>query len=215
MNRPPDATLPVRNRRTFWLIAAVCIAPIVASYAAYYVLPPDRQTNYGELLPAGPAPAITGTDAAGKPFRLDQASRRWRLVIAAPSACGADCSSRLYATRQARTIQGKDADRIARFWLLTDAGTPDSALLSEHPGLELVRIDAGAAAGLPRGDSVIYAIDPLGNLVLAWPGDPDIKALANDLARLLRASRIGVKYQPDTYAGNAGVWLVPDTGSPG
>jgi hypothetical protein len=34
-------------------------------------------------------------------------------------------------------------------------------------------------------------IDPLGNWVLAWPADPDIKALAKDLGRVLRASRIG------------------------
>ena len=37
----------------------------------------------------------------------------------------------------------------------------------------------------------IYLVDPLGNAVLAWPRAPDIKALANDLGKLLRASQIG------------------------
>jgi hypothetical protein len=34
-------------------------------------------------------------------------------------------------------------------------------------------------------------VDPRGNLVLSWPADPDIKRMAADLARLLRASSIG------------------------
>ena len=34
-------------------------------------------------------------------------------------------------------------------------------------------------------------VDPLGNLILRYPADPDIKRMANDLDRLLRASRIG------------------------
>ena len=37
----------------------------------------------------------------------------------------------------------------------------------------------------------LYLLDPLGNLVLRYPADPDIKRLAKDLERLLRASRIG------------------------
>jgi hypothetical protein len=43
-------------------------------------------------------------------------------------------------------------------------------------------------AGPPRN---IYLIDPLGNIVLRYPADPDIKRMAKDLERLLRASRIG------------------------
>ena len=48
-----------------------------------------------------------------------------------------------------------------------------------------------AVAALPKGEDAIYLVDPLGNQVLAWPRDPDIKALARDLTRVLEASRIG------------------------
>jgi hypothetical protein len=48
-----------------------------------------------------------------------------------------------------------------------------------------------AVAALPEGAGRIYLIDPLGNFVLAWPLRPDIKAMARDVARLLRASSIG------------------------
>ena len=40
-------------------------------------------------------------------------------------------------------------------------------------------------------DPTIYLVDPLGNVVLAYPADPDSKRLAKDLERLLKASRIG------------------------
>lgn len=210
MNRTPETSSPPRGRRTLWLVAAVCIAPIVASYAAYYLLPAERRTNYGELLPTQAAPPLAGIDAAGRAFRLDERSRRWRLVVAAPSACDPGCARRLFATRQARAIQGKDADRVERVWLVTDGGAPDAALLGEHPGLTVVRVDPRAAANLPRGEAGIYAIDPLGNQVLAWPSDPDVKALAKDLTRLLKASRVGFAQAP-----TVAVEAIPRTRLPG
>ena len=60
-----------------------------------------------------------------------------------------------------------------------------------HPGLVVARVAAGALAALPGAHPGIWLIDPLGNLVLAYPADPDIKGLAKDLARVLRASGIG------------------------
>jgi hypothetical protein len=62
-------------------------------------------------------------------------------------------------------------------------------LLAEHPDLVVVRVANPPA--LPRGGNRIYLVDPLGNFVLAWPAKPDIKAMAKDLTRLLRASSIG------------------------
>ena len=56
------------------------------------------------------------------------------------------------------------------------------------------RIDPARWPVLPcSGDTArnIFMIDPLGNLILRYPADPDIKRMANDLGRLLRASRIG------------------------
>jgi len=78
-----------------------------------------------------------------------------------------------------------------RVWLSGDDGEPSPALLAEHPGLERVRVAPATATNSPLADGRIYLVDPLGNWVLAWPADPDIKKLANDLGRVLRASRIG------------------------
>ena len=70
-------------------------------------------------------------------------------------------------------------------------GAPPATLAAEHPDLVTARVPAGALGAWPAGDERIYLVDPLGNFVLAFPRDPDIKAMAKDLTRLLRASRIG------------------------
>jgi hypothetical protein len=180
-----------RSRRTLLLIALVTLAPVIASYVAYYGLLRDKQANYGELLPTQPAPELEGATRDGKPFRGADLQGRWTLTAAAPAACDSVCVRALYATRQARTIQGREMDRIARIWFVTDDGTPDPALLAQHPDLTIVRAAPSALARWTAGPDRIYLLDPLGNLVLAYPRDPDIKRMAKDLARLLKASRIG------------------------
>ncbi len=185
---PGAAGMTRRNRRTLILLALVTVAPVIASYAAYYFWPRDKQVNYGQLLPTAPAPQVHGT-RDGKPFALSDLRGKWVLVMAGDAACDAPCEKALYATRQARTIQGREMDRVVRVWLVP-AGAPSAAVTAEHPDLVVVAAPAGLAA-FPAGPDRIYILDPLGNQVLAYPRDPDIKAMARDLGRLLRASRIG------------------------
>jgi hypothetical protein len=168
-----------RSRRTLVLIAIVAIAPVVASYVAYYLFPRDKQVNYGQLL---------ATQAPPDARLLAEFKGKWVLAVFAPGACDAPCKAALYATSQARTIQGREMDRLVRVWLVPDAAPSDPALLAEHPDLAVRR---GTFASWPAGSDRIYLVDPLGNLVLAWPHDPDIKKMAADIGRLLKASRIG------------------------
>jgi len=96
--------------------------------------------------------------------------------------------------RQVRLAQGEDAGRIERVWLLADTVLPDAAHLRDHQGLRRPR--ARPARSLRNSRSAepyyhIYLLDPLGNLMLRFPGDPDAQRMAKDLARLLRASRVG------------------------
>jgi hypothetical protein len=196
MNKPPAAAPEARGdpraRRKLALLAAIAVAPVALSYAAYYLLPSDaRTTNYGALLPTRPIAEIRGVTAVGAPFGLDDHKGRWLLLVAAAGGCDETCQRMLYATRQARTIQNAAQDRVVRIWLVTDDVTPAASLLAQHPGLVVARVPAASVAALPHGARTIYLVDPLGNQVLAWPVDPDVKALARDLARLLKASRIG------------------------
>jgi hypothetical protein len=189
--RAPRSATDARGKRTLALIAAVAIAPIALSYAVYYFWPRTAQVNYGTLLATAPAPAIEGTAADGAAFRLADLRGRWVLLAGGGAGCDVACEKSLYATRQARTMQGREQDRVARVWLAAGGAPPSPDLVAMHPGLQVARVSAGALDALPGAKPAIWLVDPLGNLVLSWPADPDVKKLAQDLARLLKASRIG------------------------
>ena len=193
MQRIEAGALPMRgtsarNKRLLVLLAAIALAPIVFSYLAYYAWPRDTRVNYGELL-SGTLPHIVGTRHDGTAFDSNDIHGRWLLLHVAPGDCSGTCADSLYASRQARTIQNAERERVVRVWLVNGGPEPAASLLAEHPDLAAVRVTAPPA--LPRGTHRIYLIDPLGNFVLAWPSKPDIKAMAKDLGRVLRASSIG------------------------
>lgn len=191
MSAPPVPPVVRKNRRMIFVIALIAAAPAIASYSIYYFFPPDQRANYGELLRTRPAPAVNGVAVDGAPFAFGSLAGKWVLAVAAPSACAAGCVQALYATRQARTIQGREMDRVVRVWFVLDDGPIDSALLAQHPGITVVRAGPVGWSGWDIGAERIVLLDPLQNLVLSYPRDPDIKALAKDLTRLLKASRIG------------------------
>jgi hypothetical protein len=60
------------------------------------------------------APEVAGPTIDGKPFRLGGLRGHWLLAVAAPGACDAACAHALYATRRARTMQGREMDRVVR-----------------------------------------------------------------------------------------------------
>ena len=183
---PPVHGTSARTKRLLLLLVAIALAPVVFAYIAYYEWPRDARVNYGELL-TGTMPTIAGTGATdGTPFDSATLRGRWIVLFAAPGDCAGTCANALYASRQARTIQNAQRERVVRLWLVTDSARPRAALLAEHPDLVAVRTNA-----LPRGTDAIYLVDPHGNFVLAWPSKPDIRAMAKDLGRLLRASSIG------------------------
>ena len=125
----------------------VTLAPVVASYTAYYFFPREPAANYGTLLPTAPIAGIEGTRPDGSPFRLDELRGRWVLLALARGDCDAGCERRLYATRQARTMQGKEQDRVARVFLVGGDAVPPAALLAQHPGLVTARV-----TGCRRGE---------------------------------------------------------------
>jgi len=187
---------PHLARNPLLWIALIALAPIVASYVVYYLFPRAPSANYGTLLPTAAIEGVEGTRADGSRFRLDDLRGRWVLVALASGECDPSCERRLYATRQARTMQGKEQDRIVRVVLLVArseprALEPSPGLLAQHPGLVVARVPEIVAGKFPAGMNSLYAVDPLGNLVLWWPAEPDIKGIARDLTRLLKASRIG------------------------
>jgi cytochrome oxidase Cu insertion factor (SCO1/SenC/PrrC family) len=183
------------NRINLWLIGALCAAPVIASYLAFYLARPQAHTNYGELMQTRPLPEARLQLADGAPFQLSRLKGKWILLMVDAGGCDEFCRRKLFTLRQLRLTQGKDMERIERAWLLSDDVTPSADVVSAYAGTWIVR-----AAGsellrqLPAARSLsdhIYVIDPLGNLVLRYARDADPAGIIKDLARLLKISRIG------------------------
>jgi hypothetical protein len=184
-----------KGRRTLLLLALIAVSPIVASYMTYYWFAPDKRVNYGELLTPGPAPPVTGLRLDGRPFALADLHGQWVMLIVTGADCTEVCDRALYATRQARTMQGREQDRVVRAWLRpAGAPAPSAELQESQRGLVIGSTAQAELSRLPldpSGAPTILLLDPRGNLVLRYRADPDIKRLAADLGRLLRASQIG------------------------
>ena len=190
---PVASPQPRRSRLTLWLILATCAAPIAASYIAYYFWQPTGHVNYGELIAPRALPDAPLQTAEGRSFRFSDLKGEWVLLTVDRAVCDERCRTHLVYTRQVRLAQGKEAERIERVWLLTDGGTPDPALLAEQPGLTVVRAaDSELLRALPANASPadhIYVVDPLGNLMMRFPPNPDPRRILKDMARLLRHSK--------------------------
>ena len=155
----------------------VCAAPFVLAWMAYlFGWAAGTTSNYGELIVPRPL--------SGPPFEALRG--KWVLVTTDGAACDAVCEKKLYFVRQVRRAQGKDMDRVERLWLLADGGTPRPELLA---AIEGARVAAFKDANFSPGH--IYVVDPLGNLMMRFPTDPEPSMVIKDLQRLLKASRIG------------------------
>ena len=194
---PQDPARRRRQRLKLLAVLAVCAAPVIASYLTYYVIKPDGRTNYGELVePQRPAAGLSVTRPDGTAAGMEAFRGKCVLLTAAPGACDAACAHRLYVMRQVRLTTGKERDRIERVLLLTDQASPAATVLAEHEGLHVLRTaPAALQRALPESQTLaapsVYVVDPLGNLMMRFPADADPSRMKKDIAKLLRASRVG------------------------
>lgn len=183
------------GRRTVLLLAGLCALPLLAAYLFYLGWRPQHFVNYGELIDAHKLPSTQLIDLAGRPFSSDVLHGKWLLVTIQMPSCDEKCRRSLYYLRQVRLTQGDNMNRVERLWLLSGEGTPDAALLAEHPGLVVARAqDPAWLAAFPPGQETptsSYLIDPLGNFVLRYSEDVGPQGMVKDLTRLLKVSRIG------------------------
>lgn len=194
-----------RGRWKLLLVLAVCAAPMIFSYLAYYVIKPAGRTNYGTILDPRdyPMPKLAGRLLGAAPtdptVGLDAYKGKWLMVQIDSGACERDCQKRMYDIRQLRVAQGKEMDRIERVWLITDDVPIDTALIRQYDGARMLKVDpAVLKTWLPvdkenntQISDHIYLIDPLGNLMMRYQKNADANKIKKDLSKLLRASAIG------------------------
>ena len=197
-----QAGLGAKKKRGRWmllLVLLVCASPLIASYFTYYVLKPEKRSNYGTLIDqrAHPVPAMATTTLDGRPVALDSFKGKWVMLMTGSGACADACQKQLFAMRQLRLMQGKEMARIERVWLVTDREPLETLVIREFDGTHMLRADAATVAhwlpfdpGTTTNDH-IYLIDPLGHLMMRFPQNPEPRKVYKDIYKLLKASAVG------------------------
>ncbi|ALS65833.1 SCO family protein [Pandoraea apista] len=195
-----DPTQRRRARRMLVLLFVVCAAPAVAAYLMYYVFKPQGGTSaYGKLIePQRPLPALTvRDDETGETLPLSSLKGKWLMISADTAACDENCVSKLFYMRQIRVLQGNERTRVETLWLVTDDAPVSDRLDAAYEDTRRLRTDPVALASwLPTQDGTglrdhIYLVDPLGNLMMAFPKHADPGKIKSDLSRLLKWSGTG------------------------
>lgn len=211
MTEPPQPLVPRPKRRSMMpliLIVIISLAPVVFALLAYYVpalgLRPEGTNNYGTLIqPQRPMPDSTAlplTDLNGNTAELADLRGQWLLITADDASCPESCVRKLFILRNSHASQGKEVERLSRIWFVLDDGAVDPQILDAYRGTHMLRTDpAQLAEFLAPGASdteqalkgPMWIIDPLGNLMMAFPPDAEPTEVRDDIRKLLRNSRIG------------------------
>lgn len=206
----PEKNPRPRSAWPLYLIVIICLAPVVFALLAYFVpslgLRPEGNTNYGALVePQRPMPDSTTLPLVtldGKPFELNTLRGRWLLVSADQAACPESCVKKLFILRNSHASQGKNVERLARIWFVTDDGNVPEQVLEAYKGTNMLRADPAALAAFlaPQASPAereaalkapMWIIDPHGNLMMQFPADADPIEVRDDISKLIRNSRIG------------------------
>jgi hypothetical protein len=178
---PSADELRNRNLLTLAGLAALFLAPLLASFWLYYGTGwrPAGHVNHGELIsPPRPLPSVTlprvafadlapeagsgGRQAAGThagelaPPGVGLFRGTWTLAYVGDGSCDAACRQTLYVMRQTRRALGTDMTRVERVFLVTGNCCAKAFLAREQAGLTV--LDATGAAGekllgeFPPGD---------------------------------------------------------------
>lgn len=177
------------------LVLLVFAAPLIGAYVTYKFWRPTATVNYGELIRPTAVPEDQLRELGGAPFSLSGLQGKWVLVSVDSAACDAPCERKLYLMRQLRVALGKNTDRVERLWLIDDQGEVAAKLKADFAGTAMVRalgapaLNTLAAPGSLRDH--LFIIDPIGNVMMRYPKDPDPKGIMRDLNRLLKVSHVG------------------------
>ena len=190
-----NVSIPKRNNHKLLIIIVMLCAPVAISYFLFFSGIRPASVNYGALMEVTPLQGSALNQADETIFRIRQLRGKWVLLSVGSSTCDEKCNKSLYYMRQVRTMQNAEKSRIERVWLIDDGEPPQNLQLAEdYKGMFFINAkDSKLLEELPAVESVrdhIYMIDPLGNLMMRFPKDPDPIQMAKDIKRLLKVSQI-------------------------
>lgn len=194
-----SASIPNAKQRNFRvnlvLIFLAFAAPVVAAYLSFYFWPPEGRTNYGELIKPAALPDAALRDSTGKELALSKLRGKWLILTIDGANCDAACDQKLFLMRQIRISLTKEMNRVERVLLVRGKSNVSGDLLKKYPGMNVLSgADADLLEQFPAlADPAdhIYLVDPLGNVMMRYPKNPDAAGIRRDLSRLLSVSQVG------------------------
>lgn len=180
-----------QRRRNRWLLVGIFAlffgGMLVAGALRFSGWQPSGMKNHGELLqPPGDLRAVTPRLVDGDAYAWKPVDRRWRIALAPPANCAAECVELARELDLVWQLFGKDADHVDILWI----GTPPPPGAKRNGALRLLRDDAVLRAQLPRVNDPagvpVYVIDPNGFVILRYAPGFDAGGLRTDLSRLLK-----------------------------
>ena len=191
---------PRNHRIKLLAIVAVFVLPFVGSWLAFYVFeikPGSR--NYGDLVvPARPLQLVE-LQTTKKHSLSEEFWEKWTFVVIDDGQCKQLCQDNLYYLRQLRIALGRDVDRVQNVLLSTSvfAGEVEH-FLQDYPDLSAVESAPLELVGQfhsvdkhTENPPYLYLVDPLGNLMMTYPGNNDPSSILSDMRRLLKVSQVG------------------------
>jgi len=194
------------TKATMIAMILVCLAPIIASYSAYYIFKPTKKVNYGILInPQRTAPSLTMEYSNLNTIKnIQELKGKWILLINNTSDCDENCVKKLYTIRQLRLSQGRQANRIVPLLIINDNNPMSPTLIKSYndylANVKFAYISDKDIPALNKWLSIkdnekisnnIYLIDPNQNLMMYYLPTHEPKGIIRDLSKLLKWSRIG------------------------
>ena len=175
------------------IIAAMFLLPLLLAWFMYtgtIDYKPGTTRNYGQLV-TPPLPISWEAIEGGEALR-----EHWVILHPVPDPCSGDCISQVSALRQIHRASGRQQPRILIALLVDEPVAGDfSAMLNEtYPQFRLITDPSGdlqnSMQQAAAWNSAVYLVDPLGNIMMAYPGGDDPNHLKQDLKRLLTWSKL-------------------------
>lgn len=179
-----------RNRNRLMLIGIFALffgSMLIAGVLRFSGWRPQGLKNHGELLqPPADLRPVTPRLSDGKDYPWNPQARVWRIALAPPDGCAAECAQLARELDTVWQLFGKDADQVDVLWI----GAPPPAGAPRPATLRLVQPAPALRAGLPRVDDPkgvpVYVIDPNGFVILRYAPGFDPAGLRSDMAKLLK-----------------------------
>jgi cytochrome oxidase Cu insertion factor (SCO1/SenC/PrrC family) len=191
-----------RGRLLFLLIVSAFVLPFAGAWWLYSHTESGRPwagSNKGDLInPAEPLQAFVIEQDSDEVFTLENLQHQWTLVFIPPPVCEELCLKNIYHMRQVWAGLGREAPRVQRLMILQSAAQKDDLreFLENYPYMtviidsESVLVQQMISSGKQVHDN-IFLVDPLGNLMIAFPQTLDPRDMLKDLKKLLKISTIG------------------------